>query len=205
MPRLITNAVPIGEIKEFSGSVLPNGYLNCDGAAYSRTTYADLFAVIGIQFGPGDGSTTFNVPNKQRRTSIGAGGTSISGPANTIGSFGGEETHQLTEPELASHSHGAPTFANGSHQHQTGFGIKNGGGEFDMLISGGTSPLYGFTTHTGTIARDTTGLSNFSGISVNDAWTNVPVNGTQTLPSDGSDSAHNNMPPSLVVNFMIRF
>jgi phage-related tail fiber protein len=42
---------------------LPTGFLLADGSAYSRTTYARLFAVIGTTFGAGDGSTTFNVPN----------------------------------------------------------------------------------------------------------------------------------------------
>lgn len=47
--------------------------LKCDGAAYSRTTYADLFAVIGTAFGVGDGATTFNVPDPQGRALIFAG------------------------------------------------------------------------------------------------------------------------------------
>ena len=41
----------------------PSGYLKCNGAAVSRTTYADLFAIIGTTHGSGDGSTTFNVPD----------------------------------------------------------------------------------------------------------------------------------------------
>jgi hypothetical protein len=41
----------------------PQTTLACDGSAVSRTTYADLFSAIGITFGPGDGSTTFNLPN----------------------------------------------------------------------------------------------------------------------------------------------
>ncbi|MGO4304183.1 phage tail protein [Cupriavidus sp. RAF12] len=40
----------------------PSGYLKCNGAAVSRTTYADLFGEIGTTFGVGDGSTTFNLP-----------------------------------------------------------------------------------------------------------------------------------------------
>lgn len=41
----------------------PNGFLKCNGAAISRTTYANLFAAIGTTFGVGDGSTTFNLPD----------------------------------------------------------------------------------------------------------------------------------------------
>lgn len=52
-----------GEIKWFAFNTPPDGYLVCNGASVSRTTYADLFAVIGTTFGDGDGSTTFALPN----------------------------------------------------------------------------------------------------------------------------------------------
>lgn len=42
---------------------LPSGYLDADGSAISRTTYAELFAIYGTKYGAGDGSTTFNVPD----------------------------------------------------------------------------------------------------------------------------------------------
>lgn len=54
---------PIGVIEPFGGIIAPESWLECDGSAVSRTTYADLFAVIGTKFGPGDGSTTFNLPS----------------------------------------------------------------------------------------------------------------------------------------------
>lgn len=53
----------IGEIRYFAGSVLPEGWLLCDGSAISRTTYSDLFSAIGTTWGGGDGSSTFNLPN----------------------------------------------------------------------------------------------------------------------------------------------
>lgn len=52
-----------GEIKWFAFNTAPDDYLVCNGANVSRTTYADLFAVIGTTFGSGDGSTTFTLPN----------------------------------------------------------------------------------------------------------------------------------------------
>jgi microcystin-dependent protein len=55
--------VKTGSILMFGSDVIPDGYLACNGATISRTTYADLFAVIGTRFGVGDGSTTFNLPN----------------------------------------------------------------------------------------------------------------------------------------------
>lgn len=54
--------MPTGSIIPFAGTNIPDGYLLCDGSAISRTTYADLFAVIGTVYGTGDGSTTFNIP-----------------------------------------------------------------------------------------------------------------------------------------------
>ena len=54
---------PIATLQLFAGSVYPTGYLRADGTAISRTSYADLFGVIGTTYGVGDGSTTFNLPN----------------------------------------------------------------------------------------------------------------------------------------------
>jgi phage-related tail fiber protein len=47
----------------YAANTAPTGFLKANGAAVSRTTYADLFAAIGTTFGAGDGSTTFNVPD----------------------------------------------------------------------------------------------------------------------------------------------
>lgn len=54
---------PLGAIIPYGGATIPEGWLECDGSAVSRTTYADLFAAISTKFGPGDGSTTFNLPS----------------------------------------------------------------------------------------------------------------------------------------------
>jgi microcystin-dependent protein len=53
----------IGEIKTFGSADVPNGWLECDGAAISRTTYAGLFARLGVTWGVGNGTTTFNLPD----------------------------------------------------------------------------------------------------------------------------------------------
>jgi hypothetical protein len=58
-----TNIVPIGCIMAYPSSSLPAGFLLCNGQAISRGAYSNLFALIGITFGSGDGSTTFNLPN----------------------------------------------------------------------------------------------------------------------------------------------
>lgn len=54
---------PVGAVECFARAAAPGGWLACDGAAVSRTTYADLFAAIGTAFGAGDGSTTFTLPD----------------------------------------------------------------------------------------------------------------------------------------------
>ena len=55
--------VPPGTVVAWGANNTPNGYIHCNGAAISRTLYADLFAAIGTTFGGGDGSSTFNVPD----------------------------------------------------------------------------------------------------------------------------------------------
>lgn len=59
----VSAAVPTGSIVYYGKSAVPSGWIICNGAAVSRTTYAALFGVIGTTFGAGNGSSTFNVPN----------------------------------------------------------------------------------------------------------------------------------------------
>lgn len=56
-------SIPTGTVHAFAGSTAPAGYLLCDGSAVSRTTYSNLFAVIGTTYGVGNGTSTFNLPN----------------------------------------------------------------------------------------------------------------------------------------------
>lgn len=98
-----SDTLPIGTQVAYGGTVPPTGWLICDGSAVSRTTYAELFKVIGTSYGAGDGSTTFNLPNKKGRVS--AGYDSTNSKFNAIGKKLGEETHTLTVEELAEHNH----------------------------------------------------------------------------------------------------
>lgn len=66
---------PVGSLTMFAGTAAPSGWLFCDGAEKSRSTYADLFAVIGTTYGAGNGSTTFNLPDLRNRAPVGAGST----------------------------------------------------------------------------------------------------------------------------------
>lgn len=60
-----------GMIFPYAAAAAPDGFLLCDGAAVSRTTYSGLFTLIGTTYGAGDGSTTFNVPNLKGRFLLG--------------------------------------------------------------------------------------------------------------------------------------
>lgn len=64
-----------GDYKMIAGSTIPDGWLLCNGAAVSRTTYAKLFAAIGTRYGTGNGSTTFNLPNFNGRHVLGTTNT----------------------------------------------------------------------------------------------------------------------------------
>jgi len=68
----------VGTIKAFGGSVAPFGWLICDGSAISRTLYAALFDVIGENYGAGDGSTTFNIPDASNKFLEGNGAGFVS-------------------------------------------------------------------------------------------------------------------------------
>ena len=86
-------AVPTGALTFFHATTPPEGWLLCNGQGVSRTTYANLFAVIGTKYGAGDGSTTFNLPNLHHRflegtTTTSEVGSSVqAGLPNIMGSF----------------------------------------------------------------------------------------------------------------------
>lgn len=54
--------IPAGTVISYAGATAPAGWLKCNGAVVSRSTYAALFAAIGTTYGAGDGSTTFKLP-----------------------------------------------------------------------------------------------------------------------------------------------
>ena len=147
-----TATTPVGAVIIWPTAAAPSGYLFCNGAAVSRTTYADLYAVIGNTYGAGNGSTTFNVPNCKGSVVVGfdASQTEFDALAET----GGEKTHVLITAELAAHTH---TFA-----------VTRGG-----------------NYESGSGQAATTATSNTTG-------------------STGSGTAHNNMPPYLVMNYVIK-
>lgn len=95
-----------GMLMPYAAATAPSGWLLCFGQAISRSTYADLFAVVSTTYGIGDGSTTFNVPDFRGRSAFGKddmGGTAASrltsagsGVAGaTLGTGGGDQLTQL--------------------------------------------------------------------------------------------------------------
>lgn len=124
--KLATNTIqlltPTGSVTQYAGSSVPTGWLFCDGAAISRTTYAALFAVIGTTFGSGDGTTTFNLPDLKGRVPV---GKAVAGTFASLAATGGAETHTLTTAQIPSHQHNVSEYAHsvtqsnalGNHSH----------------------------------------------------------------------------------------
>ena len=104
--------IPTATIVPWSSASVPSGFLECDGTAVSRSTYATLFGIVGTTYGAGDGSTTFNTPNLADNVPVGKSGTKAlasTGGANTAtstGNVGGSTANAtLSTAQLASHSH----------------------------------------------------------------------------------------------------
>nr|DAV81441.1 MAG TPA: tail collar fiber protein [Caudoviricetes sp.] len=94
--------IPIGGVIPFYGADQADGWLVCNGQAVSRTTYAELFAVLGTRAGAGDGRTTFNVPDIRGQVIYGYG---YNGRTMTLGATVGEFQHTISKSEMPPHSH----------------------------------------------------------------------------------------------------
>lgn len=103
-PDKITNAAkneitPIGTVSAFAGASAPDKYLMCDGSTISRTTYSDLYAVLGDVYGNGDGSTTFEIPDLRGEFLRGLDGGRGVDASRTLGSAQSDllksHTHQV--------------------------------------------------------------------------------------------------------------
>lgn len=198
---LASALVPVGAVIPFAGVSAPASWLFCFGQNVSRTAYSALFTAIGTTYGAGDGSTTFTLPDLRGRVVAGQddmGGSSAnrltgqSGGLNgdALGATGGAETHTLATAQLPSHSHvvdmgGArSTSANGSHSHSFSYDDRNKSGDgsavADLSNSGKTKTTSTVGSHTHTF--------------------DIPAFNSG---SAGSGSAHNNVQPTLILNYMI--
>jgi microcystin-dependent protein len=203
--------VPIGAMipTGATGDPADTRFLLADGRALARTgQYALLFAAIGTSYGAGDGSTTFNIPDRRGRTSVGADNMGTAAGAagrlpnsnRALGQNGGEERHVLITAELAAHAHGVTDPGHGhglsdpghSHLYAGGYlfgDVDNGhGGAFAASGGGGvvTALWKGSTQSVGT------------GMGVNGNTTGISVN------NNGSGTAHNNLQPYVVDNWLVR-
>lgn len=91
------DSVPIGAGMEWFTNTPPENWMLQNGAAISRDDYAELFAIIGTTYGAGNGSTTFNLPNKMGRTGV---GKASSGTFSTLGATPGAENHRIAQNNL---------------------------------------------------------------------------------------------------------
>lgn len=178
------STLPPGTILDYAGSsviasTLGTEFLICDGAAVSRATYAALFAAIGVLWGAGDGSTTFNVPNLagRMRSMVDAGGSVLSG-ATTVGTVLGSQTATLTQSNLPAANFVGTTSSDGAHTHTVAGTIVSGGANFPTSGGGqiGTTPTSSSGVH----------------------------NHTVTVSSGGSGTGHANVPPTAIVYCLIK-
>lgn len=132
--------VPVGAILDFAGGSAPEGWLLCDGSEVSRTTYADLFAVIGTVYGSGDGATTFTLPNTKGKVTVGR--DPADADFSDAGDTGGAKTHTLALDETPAHTHSltfAGSTSGGGQPTAAGNGNDGAFGAFNTTSAGGGS------------------------------------------------------------------
>ena len=191
---------PTGSVTMYAAASAPTGWLLCNGAAVSRTTYAALFAVTGTTFGAGDGSTTFNLPNYTNRMPIGVGS------GYSLASTGGSATTTLSAGNLPSHSHNYSGTTGGTsnghthtindpgHAHSITTGNSGSYGGPYIQSRGGTEQGGGTngasTGITGTNGQSSDHTHNFSGTTDNGNGLN--------------NTAFSTISPYLGINFIIK-
>ena len=198
-----------GSIVMFAGSTAPQGWLLCDGSAVSRSTYSALFDIIGTDYGAGDESTTFNVPDLTGRVAIG------SSPNYPSASRGGEEAHVLTEQEIPSHSHvvgqhghgNSFTFSTPSLSHTVTQAVFKYNAPGTTANSGNSTTSGSTYNLAGTTNTNATRSTNAE-VSDHDA-ANCTMSGSITdcsefnTESSGIDEQHDNMQPYITLNYII--
>ncbi len=224
--------VPTGTIIMYIASTAPTGFLICNGSALSRTTYSRLFSLIGITYGNGDNSTTFNLPDLRGRSPLGFG--QGSGLTNrNLNDKVGAETHTLTTSEMPSHNHTASSAAAGSHAHSASSAAAGYHAHSASSAAAGNhthTPSHGgyllnstssFTYQNGGGILDTPTITNLNYAGEHSHTITVDANGSHshsvtvdaggshshsiTVDNTGSGIAHNNIHPVIVLNFIIKY
>lgn len=217
----LPSVVPTGTIQMYGGATTPTGYLFCDGTAISRTTYSDLFSTIATNYGTGNGSSTFNLPNLQQKFPLGKSGSYALGssggafartpsgsnstptfsgnaftPSGSISISGTVANHTLTIAQMPSHNHPRGTAS------QVGFTDDLGGGGLQGYLGGDQAVSNvdaNMTTQGGDQAHSHgwSGSGSFSGSS-------TTPSGTISVPTfTGSSLDLTN--PYQVVNYIIKY
>jgi microcystin-dependent protein len=188
--------IPIGGLMLYLGATAPNSaFVLPFGQAISRTTYATLFALVGTTFGPGDGSTTFNVLDLRGRGIFGqdnmggsaAGRITLAGgnfDGTVLGGTGGAQNHTLTTAEMPVHNH---TASDSGHSHA--IRQQNTGDVGQALQIGGTQP------------NASLGAAGSSG---SNNGNTQPSNASITVANAGSGGSHTIMPPAMMLPYILR-
>ncbi len=179
--------VPPGTIIQYAGHNAPVGYLRANGAAVSRTTYAALFAAIGTTHGAGDGSTTFNLPDRRGVFMRGVDDGRGIDPGRALGSFQGAQnaahSHGATVHENGWHGHGASASGVGDHVHNMTFRPYQWDHGVTGEVGDNGDPNYG--------AQVTSGTMQGAGAHSHTIW--IEGNGTHThgisIAADGGSEA----------------
>lgn len=154
----VTNALtgtnsfmPAGAIQAFAFNTIPTGWLECNGAAVSRTTYANLFSTIGITYGAGNGVTTFNLPDLRGEFIRGWDNGRSVDPNRVFGSNQAAANNPHTHSQaahthtIAPHNH---TLTDPGHTHTQNLGTPVGG--YENNSGSGTQPVGASTTQSRT-------------------------------------------------------
>ena len=184
-----TGWIPAGSVIATAAASAPNGWLLCAGQAVSRTAYAVLFAAIGTSYGVGDGTTTFNLPDLRGRAV--AGLDNMNGTdagrldwANTIGTTGGAQTHTLTTAEMPSHTHTQDPHTHTQNAHSHTFNVHSDETRLPGFVAAGANAGWGAATTSSVAATN--------------------QNTTATNQNTGGGGAHNNMQPTILLNYIIK-
>lgn len=206
-------AMPAGSIQPWPSNTIPEGWLLCNGQAVSRTTYSDLFAVIGTSYGIGDNSTTFNLPNLKGRTIVAL--DSAQTEFDTLGETGGVKSTALTEANIPQHAHSInhdhgsfDTSSGGAHKHWISAAARDDA-NFSTMGSSNTQD-YGLAADAGSWSIDdtnkdfgryssTTGSSHTHSIDV-PAFTGNSGNYGTASPTPVSA-----LQPYIILNYIIKY
>lgn len=190
----LSQNVPPGSVLYYAGPTVPSGYLLGNGAAISRTTFANLFANVGTTYGTGDGVSTFNLPDCRARYVAGGDATNATG--RLTGLTGG------VSAALLGNTGGAQSFTvAAANLPQLGVTITDPG--HSHLLDGGTA-IHVQLTAAGASATDQTSGANRQ---IADLTSTTPTTTgiTATANTGGADNPITAaLPPSIVFNCIIK-